>query len=482
MSARDKTCIKKLFIFILFFASLSIPFSCKKFLEIPAPITKVTSANVYTNAETAASVLTNIYANLSATNQNLFSDGLSSISLLSALSGDELVLYNLNDATLFPFYTNDLTNSTIPNFWNGSYSALFAINAAIEGLSATTSLTPSVKNQLLGEAKFMRAFYLFYLTNLYGDIPLTISTDYKLNAKLSRSAQTAVMTQIVLDLQQAQGLLSDMYLSGDVQTSTEERVRPTKWAATALLSRAYLYEKSYKQAAEEATKLIDHSSLYNLTTLNEVFLKNSSEAIWQLQPVGKFESSNTGDGATFVLPSDGPNNIFNPVYLSTNLLNDFEPADQRKNNWVDSVTANGLTYYYPFKYKIGRVNTPTVEYIMVLRLGEQYLIRAEARAQSGDLNGAVADVNVIRNRARLPNLSGIDPNKIVDIIAHERKVELFTEWGHRWLDLKRLNKIDAVMAIATPKKGGAWKSSAKLYAIPLSELEKNKNLVQNPGY
>jgi hypothetical protein len=148
-------------------------------------------------------------------------------------------------------------------------------------------------------------------------------------------------------------------------------------------------------------------------------------------------------------------------------------------------TVGGIatTYYYPYKYKVNTPGAPVTEYEMVLRLGEQYLIRAEAEANNSDTNDAVNDLNVIRKRAGLANYAGAtDKSSLLTAILHERQVELFSEWGHRWLDLKRTSVVDVVMPIATPQKGGTWQSSKQLYPLPQADLQDDPNLVQNPGY
>jgi len=129
------------------------------------------------------------------------------------------------------------------------------------------------------------------------------------------------------------------------------------------------------------------------------------------------------------------------------------------------------------------------EYFMVLRLGEQYLIRAEARVRLGNLNGAIDDLDKIRTRAGLTPVAtsnpGISQSALIDKILHEKQVELFSEWGHRWLDLKRTGKIDEVMQVVNPfKTNGSvqWQPHQALYPLPYTELQRAPNLVQNPGY
>jgi hypothetical protein len=174
-----------------------------------------------------------------------------------------------------------------------------------------------------------------------------------------------------------------------------------------------------------------------------------------------------------------------PIYLSQSLLNSFEVGDARRTNWVKDTTISGTTYSYSYKYKLAKQNDPVNEYIMVLRLGEQYLIRAEARAMQGKFQLAIDDVNTIRFRhggLAIPLSTPANQSAAVDIILHERQVELFSEWGHRWLDLKRTGKADAVMSIAAIAKGGSWQTTDQLYPIPLNDIQKDPKLTQNPGY
>jgi hypothetical protein len=164
--------------------------------------------------------------------------------------------------------------------------------------------------------------------------------------------------------------------------------------------------------------------------------------------------------------------------ISNSLLNSFEPDDNRKVKWISSNLVDGQSYSFPYKYKQGIDASDRGEYDMVLRLAEQYLIRAEARAEQGESDGALSDVNIIRNRAGLSGLINSDKDSMLVSITHERQCELFAEWGHRWMDLKRTGQIDAVLGAEKP----AWKNTSALLPIPLVELGKNPKLYQNPGY
>jgi hypothetical protein len=456
---------------------------CKKFVNVSPPVTSLNAQNVYSSDQTAAAVLTGIYASISAATIP-FATGGNSISALAGLSADELTLYNgVSNVTLTAFYKNNLesivnTNNSL--FWGNIYQIIFKTNDAIGGLSTSVNISDSAKRQLLGEAKFMRAFCYFYLVNLYGDIPLAISSDFKANSVLPRTEKAIVYQQIISDLKDAQDLLNSNYVESDAKTvkATTERIRPVKWAAASLLSRVYLFSGDFIDAEIQSTLVIDNA-LYKIDTLGNAFLKNSTSVIWQLQPVNS--GWNTEDARAFVIPSTGPSNNY-PVYLSSSLLNSFEAGDLRKTKWISKVISGGVTYYYPYKYKSATSGAAVTEYLDVLRLSELYLIRAEARAQLGESN-ALDDLNKIRNRSGLLNYSGnMDKSSISSAVLHERQVELFTEWGHRWLDIKRTGNIDAVMNIASLAKGATWNTNWQLYPIPSVELQRNLNLTQNTGY
>ena len=154
-----------------------------------------------------------------------------------------------------------------------------------------------------------------------------------------------------------------------------------------------------------------------------------------------------------------------------------------KTNWLKTNVVNtpspAITYYYPFKYKERLATSPVKEYNIVFRLAEQYLIRAEARAQLNNLMAAKNDLNLIRTRANLPAIIVNDKAAIMLAIEHERQIELFAEWGHRWFDLKRTNRSGSVLG---PLKGSNWQMSDTLYPLPQVQLDLNVNLHQNPGY
>jgi hypothetical protein len=472
---------KELLLGSLFSTFLLLGNSCKKLVDVNPPTSSINSGNVYQNDATAIAAVTNIYVDISK--ENLTGGGIASMSLFAGLSADEISLYPgaHNNAVQY-YYQNSLTGNNLnnPDFWTAFYKEIAIANTAIEALTASSGLTASVKQQLLGEAKFVRAFCYFYLLNLYGDVPLALTTDYKVNSMLPRASKENVYSQIVADLKEAQSLLSANFPDASLLNTTIDRVRPTKWSASALLARTYLYRGQWADAEGEASSIITNTTLFDTVSLANAFLKNNKEAIWQLQPVNS--GWNTEDARIFLLPVSGPDQVGHPFYMSKQLFNSFEIGDKRKTYWIDTVSRGGLHYFYPVKYKSANYNDPITEYQTVFRLSEQYLIRGEARAQQSKISEALSDLNLIRHKAGLNDVTITDITTLLNTIQHERQVEFFTEWGHRWLDLKRTGKIDEVMNGTASAKGGTWNSNWQWYPISNQELLLNPNLEQNAGY
>ncbi|MFA4870214.1 MAG: RagB/SusD family nutrient uptake outer membrane protein [Pedobacter sp.] len=473
--------MKNTFIKTVLISGMCLVMACKGFLEIDAPKDQIIASKIYTNDETATAVIRGIYAQL-ISNSMFASGNQLSITFLAGRSADDFVNYSGN-ASYKQFYDNNILpdNASLrSSLWQSPYQIIYAANAVLENLILSDQVSQPVKQQLLGEAKFIRAFCHFYLTNLFGDVPLVLTTDYKANILAFASTKARLYEQMIRDLTEAKNQLSDGYPS-------TERVRVNKWAAVALLSRVYLYHKDWAKAESEASEIIGRTNQYELLgDLNQVFLKNSKEAILQfVVPAGL--GSNTFEGKRFIL--NAAPNVSTEVVLSDQLLSAFGPGDERQLKWVGTFTIGANSWKYPFKYKV-KSSANSEEYSMVLRLAEQYLIRAEARINQEKIDLGIEDLNALRRRARalptiavsspLPDLPA-DMDKATALLAveDERRVEFFSEWGHRWLDLKRTNRANTILA---PLKGSKWQNTDVLYPIPVTELLNNKNLVQNLGY
>jgi hypothetical protein len=440
--------------------------SCDSFVDVDLPKSQLTSPAVFEDFTTANAAMADIYAKIR--DKGLLTGTQFGISNQLGNYADELAFFGSPTNATQGFYTNLIlpSNSTVALLWNNSYNQIYAANAVLEGVQKSGTLSTKEKAQLGAEALFVRGVLHFYLLQLFGDIPYIKTTDYKANSVLSRTPGTTVDTEITNDLKTASEQLSLNY-------SDTERARPNAYTAKALLARVYLYKKSWIDALNTATTVIDNTTLYTFeNNLDKVFLKNSTETIWQFMP--SVSGKNTDEAALFIFASGPP-----PfVALSESLMNSFTPNDLRKTHWTGTVSNISGTWYYANKYRKNNYTSVSEEYSVVLRLSEQYLIRAEARAETENLGGAKDDLNVIRHRAGLPDTAAESKEEILEAIAQERRKELFTEYGHRFFDLKRMDKLNITLS---GKPG--WNTTDSLLPLPESELSVNPNLrPQNPGY
>lgn len=436
--------------------------SCDKFVEVELPNSQLTSVAVFDNMTTANAALAGVYAKLR--NDGVLRGG-SGISYYLGLYTDELDYYQLSPTS--QFYTNTLVASDlgVSDIWVQTYSHIYAANAIVEGVANSVNLPEAGRKQLRGEGLFIRGLLHLNLLNIYGEIPYITTTDYLENTKVKRMSEDAVYNAIIGDLKEASNLLPEAYVTAD-------RVRPNRSAVLAVLARAYLYHKQYANALTAASAVIDNPLFVLESDLSKTFLKGSTSTIWQFMPNLSTSYTRESEAILTGRPS--------LVALRPELISSFEIGDKRKSNWIGSYTLGSETWYYNYKYKHdSKVGGNTTEYSIILRLAEQYLIRAEAKLMTGDLAGAKDDINVIRRTAGLNNTSAITTDELLTELIKQRRFELFTEFGHRFFDLKRTGRLDSELK---PKKQG-WDTNDRLWPIPQKELLANPNLnPQNPGY
>jgi len=440
--------------------------SCDEFVQVEVPSTQLSSPLVFENNSTATAALVAIYAQIR--DSGLLTGNPKGMHVKLGEYTDELTFYGAGGQTDASFYNNIVlpTNTDVKDWWNTTYQQLYATNALLEGVENSKSLTSFQKEQLRGEALFIRALLHFHLTNLFDAIPYVKTTDYRANTKIGKIGKIQVYENAEADLLESEALLGVEYISS-------ERIRPNKATVQALLARLYLYSGRWTEAANSASAVLNNSMLYeDDDNLETVFLKGNLGNIWQLLP--DTDGRNTLEAETYVFLQGPP-----PVSaLSVAFVNSFETGDLRRTQWIKEVTNGTAVWYHAYKYKAYNNSQGSLEYTIVFRTAELYLIRAEARAQLGELTTALEDLNKIRNKAGLGNCSALTAEQILNAIVNERKSELFSE-GHRFFDLKRNNLLDEIL---TPTKPG-WDTNDKILPLPETELLLNPNLKpQNTGY
>lgn len=361
------------------------------------------------------------------------------------------------------------TNSNVQTFWAAMYRTIYVSNFILEKLPAVTGVTDDNRKQLTAEARFLRGLANFYGVYTYGDIPLATTTDQATNRTIPRTAKATVLTAVLADYTAALADLSEDSSTGAAYLS--------KRVVQAALARLHLYQKNWTQAETNAA-LVINSGKFTLvpdyTTI--VNLNFTAESIFEVGYTQNDELTDLVNLNTLfvsrreVIPSDQLIIALNSAESGTRVNTiKFDASKQQGSD-------NGWTVQ---KYGIAIANNAN---IVVFRLAEMYLIRAEARAQQGNLSatsGAVADLNVLRARAKASLAAVASQADILLSIERERQYELAFE-GHRWYDLVRTGRAQAVMSAFSPN----WNSRYEVWPIPQSETLRNPALqgAQNPGY
>jgi starch-binding outer membrane protein, SusD/RagB family len=347
------------------------------------------------------------------------------------------------------------SNVAIRDLWADAYGGINRSNNVLAAIPGVGDLTSAQRDRFRGEALFLRGLNYFNLVRFFGGVPILIEPSRGAGAEAQRARSTVeeVYAQIERDLEEAATLLPSGRVAG----------RATQTAANALLAKVYLEQGEWQQARDRATSVIGSGTQALVGQYRDLFaVRNSTESIFELQ-----YSVNVANSLAFwFFPQDlGGRRGFAP---SQELYNAYEAGDVRRDASIG--VSDGDLYGVKF-HRIGTSD----DNVIVLRLAEMYLVRAEANARLGAPAATVRqDIDVVRSRAGLGALpaSVATQEQLIDAILHERRVELAME-GHRFFDLRRTGRAEAVLDLP------AWRL---LFPIPQTELDVNEALEQNPGY
>lgn len=446
-----------------FFLILTTLGGCEEFLEVDHPKDQIVQEIVFNDDKTADAAIGHLYVQLF--NSGFFSGNVLGNSYLMACYSDELEVTTAQSTDFRLFYDGAVnpSNDAVKMLWNQSYQQIYVCNNMLQGLSTATGLSTETKNQLKGEVLAIRALLHFYLSQTFGSVPYVTVTDYNINRKISKQSVSNILNLVIADLLEAEKNLSVTY-------PTSEKIRINQTVAKALLARVFLYQENWIMAREYAETVIQ-SDIYALETPSKVFLKQSKSAIWQLKPT--LPGLNTYEAYShffFTVPPP-------QARISAKLLNSFEIGDQRMQNWIKFV-GTGNSNAHAYKYKQFGTTTVPVEYPVVLRIEEMYLISAEAAAELEDWSVFNLRITALRDRAGLQAKLISEKEAAYALLIQERKIEFFCEYGHRFYDLKRYGKLNGTVL---DKPG--WKNYFAFLPIPENELVLNPNLLpQNEGY
>lgn len=452
--------------------------SCKKYLEVPLPIDQLSTGNVFNTKPTIISAVNGMY---SAFNESLIKPNYYKITYwwsdegeITPLPGSEIG--DIISGNIVP------ANSQLMQ-WVFFYRTIFRANTLIEKLPAvgTDIITDTEKKQFIAAAKYVRAAEHFILVNSWGDVPLITSSSADENLNKPRTPVSEVYDQIIKDLQEA---AAD--LPATVNISNSKTIH-NKFQPLALLAKVYLYLGRWAEAETTASQVINSGQYLLVSGVNNVFKRGSREAIFSQGAAGTgLLFDNRAVLGWFTLPATSGNTSSSHCAIPAAMLSRFEAGDQRNvsGNWTISLFGKVFAnkYLHNSSATTTTINANPQDFIYQ-RLAELYLIRAEARAQQGNITGAnsaASDINLVRTRAGLANTTAASQTQMLAAVEKERVTELFYE-GHRWYDLKRTGQLQTVLS-AVPYKAANYKAHYNLWPIPLTELNNSPNLSQNPGY
>jgi starch-binding outer membrane protein, SusD/RagB family len=362
-------------------------------------------------------------------------------------------------------------NSAVFDIWSQEYANINSANEILDKLGALTNLDPATRDELQGEAYFVRALMYHDLVKYFGDVPIRLhpTTDPNAGSDITRAPVSAVYDQILLDLDSAASRISD---SSSTTTASGGAVR-------ALRARVLFYRGDYVGAEAEAHAVEtdfgyalapNYSDLFSTTgnpTPEDIF-KVIATVHADQQSFLSFDYFARAVGGDYVLrPTDDIMAAYQPGFDNEeDDPSDWHPSD-RRGAW-NILFAGSRQYGAKYRSITGTENFP------VLRLGEIVLLRAEALARLNQLPQAVSELNLIQARANAPifTLGSHSQQEVIDAIVAERRLELAFE-GDRWPDLVRLGIATDVMGID---------ASQTLYPIPQAEIDVTPGLTQNPGY
>lgn len=346
-------------------------------------------------------------------------------------------------------------NTQILDTWEEAYDGINRVNGLLEAIPNVSELSSSQQTTYRGEALFIRALLYSVLARYHGDVPLVLTASRGVSSEslVTRTPVAEVREQIIADLAEAATLLPATLVQG----------RATQYAANALAARVNLDAGNYTEARDLATSVIDGP--FDLVDDYQTIwtTKNSDEAIFELQ----FRVGNTNSLAYWYFPQTlGGRLGYAPTaeYYSA-----FSPGDERRDATI-KVTEDGQRYAAKY-FRVAAED----DNVVVLRLAEMYLIRAEANAQLGAPAATVrADINMVRNRAGVADLPDtvVSEEDLLMAILDERRLEFGYE-GQRFFDLRRLGMAQSVLGLNAERL---------LWPIPQAEREVNPSLTQNPGY
>jgi hypothetical protein len=481
--------------------------SCQKFLS-DAPQSNLTSGNAYKSASDIENALAGcynvFYSDYYQWENVMLSDNRSDNAYPGGQGEDTFV--NEDQFNVPPSNSHDYS------FWWGQpYQAIARCNILLEKINDVTDPKLDInnrRNQIIGEASFLRAFHYYQLVKMFGGVPIELQSNTADPAvtRKARATEAEVYDQIAKDLQTALDDLPDSFGEASV-----DKVRATKGAANALLAKIWAQrsDRDYSKVLTYCDAVISSTAGYALEPSYEALFDGinylNNEAILLVPYIEGSPTSNWGV-ELYLAPEDGWQKYCVPSKdLVAAYKNEGDAIRMRSNivfwtniPWADEnwSPCGNATDSVPFNYKQKHpAGWASGDNYYLLRMGDIVTLKAEAQNELGDLEGAKATLNLVRHRVNLPDVVATTKEEMKTKILLERRLELAFE-AQRWDDLVRAGVATDVMTALEEFKytcnDGTPSEPIKInyncdhnhwvMPIPQSEIDANPNLVQNPGY
>lgn len=348
-------------------------------------------------------------------------------------------------------------NGTVESVWDAVYIGLNRANVLLQQVPDVADLDEDERDQILGEAHFLRALHLHNAVKLWGDVPMPLEPAASVDeaSRITRTSAAQVYAQIVADLQQAVSLMSD-----------EDQTRQASvGAARALLARVQLYRGEWAAALAQA-EAVEGMGYELAPAFGDLFDDEGEDTDEDILRVTFTASDYNNLGYYYISEDEGGRGEVAP---QQELIDAFEADDERL-AWSIAGDEEGDAFGTKFPTTAG------AEDVHVIRFAEVVLTRAEALARLNRLEEAVAQYNRVRERAGVDaHVLGVDVTtqaQVLEAVWRERQRELAFE-GDRWADLVRTGRAVGVLGIP---------AFQALYPIPQGEIDVASGLTQNPGY
>lgn len=460
----------------------------------------VTIENFYKSDADAVAAIAATYRPLS--DANLFGTSMKSALIIAADDarvGSAEVNAQIIAISTLQYNATTPRVSTLP--WAGWYDIITKANLIIETFPDNGNISATVKGQVIGEAKFLRALGYFYLVRLYGDVPLVLTAADQVGTP-ARTPKEQVFQQIMKDAGEAETALPANWPAA-------QRGRATKGAAEALLSEMYLWRSSaegkneWQLAADNAKKIIDGGQYKLEANYLNAFNPGSqlrTEEIFAAQATSATNGPTVRTADMFYpleMGSSGTGGFGSAVPLVWATDSSYAPGDYRREVTYQTsgktITGQTVTFIpHVFKYRPTTYPGPQNCNWPIYRYAEVLLFNAEALNELGRTAEAVTYLNMVRARAR--NGTGTENRAqpadytapltqaaVREAIYDERRIETVFE-GDRWFDIIRRGPAFFLAAMKRDAFATDVQATKMLWPIPQAEIAINPNLTQNPGY